>query len=124
MASRLVSLGQYVPPRKITNQYFNDLYKQDIDTFLREKRNIRVRYWAEPNQATSDLILPAAEEAIKKAGLKAADLDLIIVATDTPDFISPSTASVVQYRLQASNAGVFDVNAACAGFVTADDNRT
>lgn len=119
MPSRIISVGQYVPPRKITNQFFNDYYKQDVDTFLREKRNIRERYWSEPEQATSDLIVPAAEEALKKAHLKAEDLDLIIVATDTPDYMSPSTASVVQFRLKAVNAGAFDINAACAGFVTA-----
>ena len=116
MPSRIISVGQYVPKRKITNQYFNDLYKQDVDTFLREKRNIKERYWAEPEQATSDLIVPAAEEALKNAGLNAEDLNLIIVATD---FKSPSTASIVQFRLKAVNAGAFDVNAACAGFVTA-----
>jgi 3-oxoacyl-[acyl-carrier-protein] synthase III len=119
LASKIISIGQYVPPRLIPNQYFNDLYKQDVDTFLREKRNIHQRYWMNPEQATSDLIVPAAEEAMKNAGLVATDLDLIIVATDTPDFMSPSTAAVVQNRLKATNAGAFDINAACAGFVTA-----
>lgn len=118
MASRIISTGMHVPARKITNQYFNDLYKTDVDTFLREKRNIFERYWCEPNEATSDLILPAAHMALKNANLRAEDLDLVIVATDTPDYVSPSTASVVQYKLKAVNAGAFDMNAACAGFVT------
>jgi 3-oxoacyl-[acyl-carrier-protein] synthase-3 len=73
------------------------------------------------DQATSDLIVPAARAALEKAGIAAAELDLIIVATDTPDYISPSTAAVVQYKLGAVNAGVFDLNTACAGFVTAMD---
>ncbi|HMR44323.1 MAG TPA: ketoacyl-ACP synthase III, partial [Saprospiraceae bacterium] len=63
----------------------------------------------------------AARQAPERAGIEAADLDLIIIATDTPEFISPSTAAVVQYRLGAKNAGTFDLNTACAGFVTALD---
>ncbi len=65
--------------------------------------------------------MPAAEEAMKNAGITARDIDLIVVATDTPDYVSPSTAAVVQHRLQAVNAGTFDINSACAGFVTALD---
>ena len=118
MASTIISTAHYVPSRKIPNSFFNDLYKQDLDTFLREKRNIYERYWMTPEQATSDLIVPAATEALKRAKLKSTDLDLIIVATDTPDFMSPSTASVVQNKLQATKAGAFDINAACAGFIT------
>lgn len=114
-------VGHYVPERLVTNQYFNDLYGKDIDTFLRERRNIHQRYFMADDQATSDLIVPAAENALKQAGLKAEDLDLIVVATDTPDYVSPSTASVVQYKMGAKNAGIFDVNTACSGFVTALD---
>ena len=119
--AKIASMGMYVPERLVPNQYFDELYKQDISTFLREKRNIRQRYFMSSEQATSDLILPAAQQALERAKITAADLDLIIVATDTPDFISPSTASVVHHKLQAKNAGTFDVNAACAGFVTALD---
>ncbi len=117
----IVGTGFYAPERVVTNQYFNELYKKDIDTFLSESRNIKERHWKKPEQKTSDLILPAAEEALKAAGLKPSDLDLIIVATDTPDYLSPSTASVIQFKLGAVNAGTFDVNSACAGFVTACD---
>lgn len=117
----IVGTGFYAPEKVITNQYFNDFYKKDIDTFLKESRNIKERRWKNENQRTSDLILPAAEKALKQAGLTANDLDLIIVATDTPDYISPSTASVIQHKLQALNAGTFDINTACAGFVTACD---
>lgn len=73
------------------------------------------------DQSTSDLILPAAEKAMASAGISAKDLDLIIVATDTPDYISPPTSSVVQFKLGATRAGIFDLNTACAGFVTACD---
>lgn len=113
--------GMYAPERVVTNQFFNEMYGRDVDTFLREKRNIFQRRFMSEEQATSDLILPAAEEAMKNAGVGAKDLDLIIVSTDTPDYLSPSTAAVVQYRLGAKNAGAFDVNSACAGFVTALD---
>lgn len=119
--AKIAGMGLCVPPRLITNQYFNELYKQDLDTFLREKRNIHQRYFMREDQATSDLIIPAAEQALKNAGISAQDLQLIIVATDTPDFISPPTAAVIQYRLGATQAGVFDLNAACAGFVTGLD---
>ena len=113
--------GFYAPKKTITNQFFNDLYKKDIGTFLKEQRNILERHWMEPDQCSSDLIVPAAEQAMKNAGISANDLDLIVVATDTPDYLSPSTASVVQFKLKAKNAGTFDINSACAGFVTAVD---
>lgn len=117
----IVGTGLYVPEKVVKNSFFNDLYKKDIDTFLREQRNIFERRYMADNQATSDLIVPAAEEALKNAGITADDLDLIIVSTDTPDYMSPSTASVVQYKLKAKNAGTFDINTACAGFVAAVD---
>lgn len=117
----IVGTGMYAPEKVVKNQFFNDLYKKDIDTFLREQRNIFERRYMAENQATSDLIVPAAEEAMKNAGLTAKDLDLIIVSTDTPDYVSPSTAAVVQYKLGATKAGTFDINTACAGFVAAVD---
>ncbi|MDX9760102.1 MAG: ketoacyl-ACP synthase III [Bacteroidota bacterium] len=113
--------GLHVPGNPIPNSVFDARHGQDIDAFLRANRNIHQRYYMAADQATSDLILPAAREALAEAGLEAARLDLIIVATDTPDYISPSTAAVVQHRLGAINAGIFDVNTACAGFVTALD---
>lgn len=111
----------YAPERVIKNEYFNEMYKKDIDSFLKAQRNIHERRWMAPEQTTSDLILPAAQEAMKNAGISAEDLDLIVVSTDTPDYLSPSTAAVVQYKLGAKNAGTFDINSACAGFVTAVD---
>jgi len=117
----IVGTGLYAPERIVKNQYFNDMYKKDIDTFLREQRNIHQRHWMSPEQTTSDLILPAAQDAMKIAGITPQDLDLIIVATDTPDYLSPSTAAVTQFKLGATRAGTFDVNSACAGFVTALD---
>lgn len=113
--------GMYAPERVVTNEEFNTMYGKDVASFLVEKRNIFQRRYMAPEQATSDLILPAAEQAMARAGIKATDIDLIIVSTDTPDYLSPATAAVVQYRLGAKNSGAFDINSACAGFVTALD---
>jgi 3-oxoacyl-[acyl-carrier-protein] synthase-3 len=119
--AHVLGTGLYAPEKVVPNSFFNELYKKDIDTFLRTQRNIFERRWMSPKQATSDLILPAARQALSKSGLKPSDLDLIIVATDTPDYLSPSTATVVQFKLGAEKAGTFDLNSACAGFVTAMD---
>ena len=117
----IAGTGMYAPEKVIKNEFFNEMYKKDIDTFLKTQRNIFERRHMEAEQTTSDLIIPAAQEAMKNAGIGAKDLDLIIVATDTPDYLSPSTAAVVQHKLGATRAAAFDINAACAGFVTAVD---
>jgi 3-oxoacyl-[acyl-carrier-protein] synthase-3 len=111
----------YVPERVVPNSFFDQLYGRDISSFLVEKRNIRERRWMADDQATSDLAVPAARQALDAAGVRAADLDLIVVSTDTPDQLSPSTAAVLAHKLGAVGAGTFDVNTACAGFVTALD---
>lgn len=117
----IVGTGMYAPERVVLNEEFNKMYGKDVDTFLREKRNIFQRRYMAPEQATSDLIIPAAEQAMKNARVEAKDIDLIIVSTDTPDYLSPSTAAVVQFKMGLKNAGAFDINSACAGFVTALD---
>jgi 3-oxoacyl-[acyl-carrier-protein] synthase III len=121
LRATIAGVGMFAPERVVKNNFFNDYYKKDIGTFLEQNRNIKERRWMNDDQATSDLILPAAHQAMKQAGISANDLNLIIVATDTPDYLSPSTASVVQFKLGAKNAGTFDLNTACAGFVTACD---
>ncbi len=115
------SVGAYVPSRVIPNQFFNDLLNEDVDTWLVTNLTIKERRWCAEDESTADLCVHAANQALERANMKAEDLDLIIISTDTPEFISPSTASVVQYRLNAVNAGTFDLNTACAGFVTALD---
>lgn len=117
----ITGTGMYAPDRVVPNSFFDDLYRRDISTFLEGQRNIRERRWMAPEQTTSDLVVPAAQEAMAAAGVTIDDVDLIVVSTDTPDFPSPSTASVVAHKLGAHRAGTFDVNTACAGFVTALD---
>ncbi|CAN5594501.1 ketoacyl-ACP synthase III [soil metagenome] len=117
----ITGLGLYVPEKIVENGFFDEKYGRDMSTFLVEQRNIYKRHFMADDQATSDLVVPAALEAMKAAGVTAKDLNLIIVATDTPDYVSPATAAVVQHKLQATRAGTFDINTACAGFVTATD---
>ncbi len=117
-SARIVSTGRYVPEQCVTNQAFNERYGKDVDAWLVENVGIRARHFAAEDELGSDLAVHASRQALERAGLSPADLDLLIVATDTPDYISPATASVVQHKLGASKAGVFDVNCACAAFVT------
>lgn len=112
-------IGSYAPEKVLSNKYFNDLLGEDVDTWLQENLTIKERRWCDENQSTADLCVEAAKNALNDAEISAEEIDLIIVATDTPEYISPSTSSVVQYRLGARKAGTFDINTACAGFVTA-----
>ena len=91
----ITGTGLYAPGEPIPNAVFDQRHGQEIDAFLRENRNIYQRYYMAEDQATSDLVVPAAREALAEAGITADALDLVIVSTDTPDYISPSTAAVV-----------------------------
>ncbi|MCB0609070.1 MAG: ketoacyl-ACP synthase III [Lewinella sp.] len=115
------SVGAYAPERIIPNSYFNETLGEDVDTWLRENVRIYNRRWCAPGESTADLCEKAARQALDRAGIGPEQLNLIIVATDTPEYISPSTAVVLQHRLGADRAGSFDLNTACAGFVTALD---
>lgn len=119
--AQIISSGSYAPENIISNTFFDESLGVNVSEWLEEVVKIKERRWASDDQATSDLCVQAANKCLSRVNLKATDLDLIIVATDTPDFISPSTASVVQHKLGADNAGTFDINTACAGFVTALD---
>lgn len=119
--AKITASGSYAPARIIPNAWFNELLGEDVDSWLRENVQIFERRWCEENESTADLVEHACRDVLKKAGLSPEDIDLLIVATDTPEYISPSTASVVQYRMGLKNAGTFDINTACAGFVTALD---
>ena len=114
----------HVPELVLPNSYFNELLGEDVDTWLRENVHIYERRWCNENESTADLCQGAALEALQNAQLRPEDIDLIIVATDTPEYVSPSTAAVLQHRIGAKNAGTFDLNSACAGFVTATETAT
>jgi len=117
----IASCGAYAPARVLANEWFNQQLGEDVATWLETNVEIYERRWCTEDESTADLSEQAARMALMRADLRADQLDLIIVATDTPEYISPSTASVLQYRLGAHRAGTFDVNTACAGFVTALD---
>lgn len=117
----VIATGRYVPARTVTNAEIEARLGQPVDAWLREKVGIAERHYMADSETTSDLAVAAARQAMERAGLSPADLDLIIVAGDTPDQPSPGTASVVQHKLGAHRAGTYDVNCACASFVTAMD---
>jgi 3-oxoacyl-[acyl-carrier-protein] synthase-3 len=117
----ITGIGSYAPEQEIPNSYFNDLLGEDVDTWLRQNVNITTRRWCKDDESVADLCEEAARQAISEAGLVPEDIDLVILSTDTPEYVSPSTASVIQDRLGLKNAGTFDLNTACAGFVTAMD---
>jgi 3-oxoacyl-[acyl-carrier-protein] synthase-3 len=119
--ARIAATGMYAPQRVVPNTYFNELLGEDVDTWLRENLSITERRWCADDESTADLVERAARRILDRAGVTAAEVDLLVVATDTSEYISPSTAAVVQHRLGAVRAGTFDLNAACAGFVTALD---
>ncbi|WP_322999303.1 beta-ketoacyl-ACP synthase III [Castellaniella sp.] len=121
--ARITGTGGYLPPRVVTNDDLAaDLATRGVETsddWIVERTGIRQRHIADPGTKTSTLATAAARAALENAGLRADDLDLIIVATSTPDFIFPSTACVVQANLGVGGAAAFDVQAVCSGFVYA-----
>ncbi|WEN13491.1 ketoacyl-ACP synthase III [Rhodanobacter sp. AS-Z3] len=116
--SRIIATGSALPERVVTNA---DLEKivETSDEWILSRTGIRQRHIAADGQTTGDLAFQAAQQALETAGIKASELDLIILGTTTPDIIFPSTACLVQHRLGANGCAAFDVNAACSGFVYA-----
>jgi 3-oxoacyl-[acyl-carrier-protein] synthase III len=114
--SRIAGTGSYLPEKVVTN---HDLEKtmDTSDKWIRERTGIKRRHIAADGEATSDLALAAAQQALDMAGLAAEDVDLIVIATTTPDKVFPATACIVQRRLGIRGCGAFDVQAACSGFV-------
>ncbi len=117
----ILSTGSFAPEWVLPNSYFDQMLGENVSKWLEENLHIYERHWCKENESTIDLCFSAAQHALNNAELDPLKLDLIIIATDTPEFISPSTAAVLQNKLNAVNAGTFDVNTACAGFVTAID---
>ncbi|ETT63171.1 MULTISPECIES: beta-ketoacyl-ACP synthase III [Paenibacillus] len=112
----IIGTGKYVPERILTNSDLEKIVETN-DEWIVSRTGIRERHIAAPEQATSDLAYEAALKALESAGMKAEELDLIIVATVTPDSAFPSTACILQDKLGAKNAAAFDLSAACSGFV-------
>ncbi len=112
----IIGTGRYVPDRILTNQDLEKMVETN-DEWIVTRTGIRERRIAAEDQATSDLALKAAERALDKAGISAEQLDLIIVATITPDMAFPATANIIQDKLGARGAAAFDLGAACSGFI-------
>lgn len=119
--ANILSTGRYVPEAVVTNAQLEARLGVPLNEWLVRNVGIERRHVMAEGEVTSDMAVAAARQALQRAGLSPKDVQLVIVATDTPDQLSPATASVVQAKLGASNAGTFDVNCACAGWVTALD---
>ncbi len=121
--SRITGTGSYLPPRRLTN---NDMAAmlaargvETSDAWIVERTGIRARHFADDGVNASDLALHAARHALESAGRKPEDVDLIIVATSTPDMVFPSTATILQRKLGVAGCPAFDMQAVCSGFVYA-----
>ncbi|ART49083.1 beta-ketoacyl-ACP synthase III [Acidovorax carolinensis] len=121
--SRIIGTGSYLPPRRVTNaDLVAELAQSGIETsdqWIVERTGIRARHFAAPDVTCSDLGLEAARKALEAAGCQPQDIDLIIVATSTPDMVFPSAACILQNKLGANGCPAFDVQAVCSGFVYA-----
>lgn len=113
--------GVHVPERVVTNAELSRRLGEDIDDFVSGTLGIRERRICGPEESTADLAVEAGRRALAAAGAAPTSVDLLILSTDTPEYVSPATSSVVQHRLGLTAAGTFDLNCACAGFVTALD---
>lgn len=121
--SRITGTGSYLPPRRLSNaDLVAELAAQGIessDEWIVERTGIRARHFVDAGVGSSDLGAEAARRAIEAAGCQPSDIDLIIVATSTPDMVFPSTAALLQNKLGIVGCPVFDVQAVCSGFVYA-----
>jgi 3-oxoacyl-[acyl-carrier-protein] synthase-3 len=121
--SRIAGTGSYLPPHRLTNADLTaELAAQGIETsdeWIVERTGIRARHFAADGVASSDLALVAAQNALQAAGMQASEIDLIIVATSTPDMVFPSTAAILQHKLGVAGCAAFDVQAVCSGFIYA-----
>ena len=116
--ARIIGTGSYLPERILTNAELEAMVDTS-DAWIRERTGIRERHIVGDDEVTSDLALKASERALDAAGIRAADLDLILVATTTPDQIFPGTACILQAKLGVGGCPAFDIQAVCSGFVYA-----
>src|ERR1700686_5289044 len=119
--AQIVSTGICVPEIEVTNDMLRERFRVSAPEFVDKMEGssaIRTRWYAPENWATSDLAQRASEQALFRARKAAGEIDLIILGTDSPDYITPATSVVLQAKLGAKNAGTFDVGCACASFPT------
>jgi len=116
----IVATGRYIPEIEVSNDTLRERFPNlpDFVDKMEEATAIRSRWWAPEDWCTSDIALPAAQQALERAGRSPLDVDLIIFGTDSPDYTTPATSVVLQHKLGARNAGTFDVGCACASFPT------
>ena len=121
--SRILGTGSFLPPKRLSNaELAAELAQQGVETsddWIVERTGIRARHFAAPDVACSDLATEAARQALAAAQVSVSEIDLIIVATSTPDMVFPSTATMVQHKLGAAGCPAFDVQAVCSGFIYA-----
>ena len=119
---KILGTGSYLPERVVDNHYFvNDLGLSTSDEWIRNKTGICCRHFASEDETSSEMATVASVRALEQAGILAKDIDMIILATTTPDYIIPSTACLVQQKLGANKACAVDINNACSGFIYAMD---
>jgi len=118
MHGTITGLGAYAPDRVVTNDDLSQLVDTS-DEWIMERTGIRERRIAAESQALSDLSLPAAQQALEQAGVEGADIDLLVVATVTPDMMFPSTSAILADQLGAKDAAAYDLSAGCTGFMYA-----
>lgn len=116
--SEIIGTGSYIPERIVTNKEIEDAISVESG-WIEKRTGIKTRHFAAENEASSDLAAKAAKNALKTAGLKAEDIDIIIVSTTSPDMPFPAAACFVQDKIGARNAFAFDISASCAGFLYA-----
>ena len=116
--SRLIGTGSYLPERQMTNDQMSEIVETS-DAWITERTGIKTRHIAADDEMTSDIAVKAAEQAMQSAGVTADDIDLIVVATTTPDKTFPATATLVQAKLGVKQGAAFDIQAVCSGFVFA-----
>lgn len=121
--SRITGTGSYLPPRRVSNDDLaRELAERGIETsdqWIVERTGIKARHFAADGVNSSDLALEASRHALEAAGRQASDVDLIVVATSTPDMVFPSSAAILQNKLGIAGCPAFDVQAVCSGFIYA-----
>ena len=121
--ARITGTGSYLPPRRVSNDDLVAMLAargvETSDDWIVERTGIRARHFVDEGVLASDLAVPAARAALQAAGREAGEIDLIVVATSTPDMVFPSTAAIVQHKLGIAGCPVFDVQAVCSGFIYA-----